>query len=362
MPRTVKILPSRRRRQPDWLIEARAALRDTLVLLREFRRPLLMFFLVFIVGGWVYHLLARTAGAPVGSLAEATFLVLSMTFLQANADFPNVWYLQVFFFLMPVIGLAVLGTGVADFAALLFNRRQRGEAWQVALADSFSGHVVVCGLGHLGQRIVSELHQLGYHVVCLERDPQADRLKAVEELNVPLIRNDARSREAMLRAGVDRAEAIIICTNDDLLNLQISMLARELNPKIRVVMRLYDEDFGRQVREKFDVEAVFSTSAIAAPAFAGAATQTDIAMSFALGREVLNASRLTLTTQSPLLGRTISQLEQEWDVTAVRHKRGDKIDLHPAHDIVLQAGDEIVLFASLTTLHTLARQNNHGGQ
>jgi Trk K+ transport system NAD-binding subunit len=360
MPRPVKMLPSRRQRQPAWLIESRAALRDTVVLLREFRRPLVTFFLVFFTGGGLYHLLAANAGEPVGSLAEATFLVLSMTFLQANADFPDVWYLQAFFFLMPVIGLAVLGTGLADFAALLFNRRQRGEAWQVALADSFSGHVVVCGLGHLGLRIVSELHQLGYQVVCLERDPQAERSKAVEDLNVPLIRSDARSREAMLKAGVGRAEAIIICTNDDLLNLQIGMLARELNARIRVVMRLYDEDFGRQVRDKFDVEAVFSTSAIAAPAFAGAATQTDIAMSFALGREVLNASRLTLSARSPLLGKTIGQLEQEWDLTAVRHKRGDQIDLHPAHSISLQPGDELVVFASLNTLHQLARQNNHG--
>ena len=360
MPRQLVMLPSRRRRQPPWLIQTRAAARDTIVLLREFRRPLLAFLAVFVVGGWLYHTLARLAGAPVGSLAEATFLILSMTFLQANADFPDVWYLQLFFFLMPVIGLAVLGTGVADFGALLFNRKQRGEAWQVALADSFSGHVVVCGLGHLGLRIVSELHQLGYQVVCLERDPQADRLKSVDDMSVPLLKTDARSREAMLKAGVDRAEAVIICTNDDLLNLQIGMLAREVNPRIRVVMRLYDEDFGRQVRDKFDVEAVFSTSAIAAPAFAGAATQTDIAMSFTLGREVLNASRLTVSPRSPLLGKTIGQLEQEKDLTVVRHKRDNKIDLHPLHTIALAAGDELVIFASLSTLHQLARQNNGG--
>jgi len=73
MPQPVKMFPSRRQRQPAWLIESRAALRDTVVLLREFRRPLVTFFLVFFTGGGLYHLLAANAGEPVGSLAEATF-------------------------------------------------------------------------------------------------------------------------------------------------------------------------------------------------------------------------------------------------------------------------------------------------
>ena len=60
-----------------------------------------------------------------------------------------------------------------------------------------------------------------------------------------------------------------------------------------------------------------------------------------------------------MIGKTIAQLEQEWDLTVVRHRRGEKTDLHPAHDIVAQSGDELVMFASLNTLHQLARKNNH---
>lgn len=349
--------PRSRRKSPAWAIRLNATLRDTVVLLREFRLPLLGFGLLLLLGGWAYRTLSALAGAPTESFAEATFLILSMIFLQANADFPNVWYLQAFFFAMPVLGLGALGAGVADFGALLFNRQQRGEAWQVALADSFSGHVVVCGLGHLGLRIVRELHQFGYNVICIERSPVAERVWQVQDWNVPVLTQDARSREAMLKAGLDRAESIVICTNDDLLNLQIGMMARDVNPDIRVVMRLYDEDFARQVRQKFQIDAVLSTSAIAAPAFAGAATQTDIAHSFALGSEVLNASRLTVARRSPLIGKSIPQLEAERDLTVVRHCRGERTDLHPSPDIILQAGDELVMFASLSTLHQLAREN-----
>ena len=148
----------------------RSDLRDTLVLFGQFRGALITFSLAVIGGGWLYFSLARRAGeARPSSIAEAIFLVLSMIFLQANADFPNVWPLQIFFFLMPVLGLGILSRGAADFGVLLFNRRARGEAWQVAVAATYSNHIVIVGLDHLGFRIARALHDLGESFIAIDR-------------------------------------------------------------------------------------------------------------------------------------------------------------------------------------------------
>src|SRR5688500_15259303 len=143
-----------RRRPPRWYHSLSDNVRETLVLLRQFRGVLLLFSLTVIGGGWLYFILSQsTQETHPTSLPEAVFLVLSMTFLQANAEFPGVWYLQIFFFVMPALGLSILSQGAADFGVLLFNRRARGEAWQVAVAETFHDHIVVVGLGHLGFRI-----------------------------------------------------------------------------------------------------------------------------------------------------------------------------------------------------------------
>jgi hypothetical protein len=84
---------------------------------------------------------------------EAIFLVLAMIFLQANTPFPDPWYLQMFFFIMPVVGLAWLGAGAANLGVKLFNRSARGQEWEVALASLYSDHVIVCGVGKLGRVI-----------------------------------------------------------------------------------------------------------------------------------------------------------------------------------------------------------------
>ncbi len=201
----------------------RASLRDTLVLLREFRGALLVLATTLIFGGILYHILAIRAGLETGSYAESLFIVLSMIFFQASIDFPDAWYLQIFFFVMPVIGLAILGRGAADFGVLLFNRQARGEAWQVAVASTNSNHIVLIGVGHLGFRVARELHNMGEDTVAIERDPDAHLIGAVEEFGFPIIAGDATRPDVLRKAGVERAAAVVMCTSTDVINLQIAL-------------------------------------------------------------------------------------------------------------------------------------------
>ena len=110
----------------------RAGLRDTWIVLRQFRRPLLIFFGVVVAAALLYRALAAAAhmsdpAIDVPSFMEAFYLMLSMIFLQANvSQFPELWYLEVFFFAMPVVGLALLGTGVANVGVLVRHKSARG--------------------------------------------------------------------------------------------------------------------------------------------------------------------------------------------------------------------------------------------
>lgn len=60
----------------------RAAWRDTMLLLRDFRTPLLWFALLVLGGGGVYAYLAELAGEPVPSLGKAFYLALTMVFFK----------------------------------------------------------------------------------------------------------------------------------------------------------------------------------------------------------------------------------------------------------------------------------------
>src|SRR5512135_1088492 len=138
----------------------KATARDTSLLVGEFREPVLFFVFAMLGMGVLYYFSARQVNEPVGSLAESVYLMLTLTFLQPSGNFPSHPFLQSFFFLMPLIGVATLARGLADFGFLFFNRRGRSKEWEMAVASTFTRHTILVGLGHLGFRVVQKLHEL----------------------------------------------------------------------------------------------------------------------------------------------------------------------------------------------------------
>lgn len=342
--------PARRKR-------LRAALRDTLVLLREFRSALLLFILTLLVGGGAWMALSNSVGEQVG-YAESVYTVLKLVFFAADEPFPVEWYRDLFFFLMPVLGLAILGRGAAEFGVLLFNRQSRESQWEVAVASTLRNHIVICGLGHLGIRVVRELISLGEdNVAVLDNDPAAARAEECKSYNIPVITGDGSQVKTLLDAGVDKADAFIVCTNNDLLNLQIALTVREVNPGVRLIVRIFDDVMGRRLADQLGFDNVFSGSALAAPFFAGAGMGTDVTQTFYVEDEVMNMSRLRVRPNSALVGATVGDLERDVDLSVVLHQRDSEVDLHPNPEVTLAEGDLMVVFTNLAGLAELRELN-----
>jgi len=125
----------------------RASFRDTSLLFREFRTPLLLFLITMLGGGALYQTVATQVGEPLGNFSEAVYLVLSLSFLQPSGDFPSHPFLEAFYFVMPLIGIGILAQGLADFGIMLFNRRTRSKEWEMAIASTFQDHTILVGLG-----------------------------------------------------------------------------------------------------------------------------------------------------------------------------------------------------------------------
>jgi Trk K+ transport system NAD-binding subunit len=341
----------------SWKRYLLATWRDTSVLLREFRIPLLWFAASILVGGLILKQLYTHSQVPGLSYSEAVYAVFSMIFFDPSIPLPHQWYLQTFFFIMPLIGLGLITQGVVRFGVMLFNKRARKEQWQVAIASTYKDHVIVAGLGRLGFRIVQQLLNYGEGVVGIEIDPKTEFVARVLDLQVPVVSGDATRPNILEQAGIKRACSIITCTENDLTNLEIALVARELQPDIRVVLRMFDDDMAPKVARGFDIPVAFSTSALSAPAFAAAAMRGDIQNAFYIGDQVLNVSELTINPQSTLVGQKIGDLEQSLDMSVIAQRRAANVDLHPKSDVAIQAGDQICVFASLDVLNRLSHMN-----
>ncbi|MCA9976562.1 MAG: NAD-binding protein, partial [Anaerolineales bacterium] len=333
------------KRQPRWRRYLRAQLRDLRVLFQESGKALLLFFLILLIGAFLFHtiyLYPETNQHPTFSQAlHATFALI---FFEIVLPFPpDPWYVQFLYFVVPVLGLATIADGVLRFGTALLNKQSRGQAWQVAMASTYKNHIIVCGVGKIGYRVIQELLKFERDVVAIEMNENGRFVEKTKSLGIPLIIANARRSENIIKAGVRQADAIIPCTNDELANLDIALDARDINPDIKVVMRMFDDDLARRVENGFGIHTAFSASAVSAPIFAAAAMRVNVKHSFYVGDDLLNVSEIIITEQSQLVGWTVEKLSLELDLSVIFYQSGELSDMHADPHRELHPGDKILV-------------------
>lgn len=335
-----------------WKRHFSAQYRDLRILLRQFFWSILGFNLLIAIGGWALH---KYHSPPV-DYWQGCYAVFTLIFFQPELDFPGPDEpgLRLMFFLVPLVGLGFLAEGLLRFGVLLFNKSMRGEKWQVVLASTYSNHIILCGLGHVGFRIAQELYQLGEDFVCVAHESKFT--EQIRRLEVPVLLGDARDELLMDSLNVDKARAIIIATDDDLANLETAINARSRNPNIRIVVRMFDGGLASKVQTAFGIHMAFSTSQLSAPAVALAAVDKRVMHSFYVGDELLNVVELAVEPGSRYVGKSLEDFESDNQVTVVVHRRQEAIQPHPPASVVLQAEDTLTLLCSVRTLGELSRQ------
>jgi Trk K+ transport system NAD-binding subunit len=332
--------PAHKKRNGTFSRSWRASLRDTSLLLREFRDPLLMFLVAIVGAGLLYFFLAQYYHEPTDGPVEAIYLVLTATFLQPLGTFPHAPVLQLIHFIMPLVGVGTLAHGLADFGMLFFNRQARGKEWEMAVASTFNNHIILVGLGHLGFRVASQLHDMEQEVVAIELSPSAELVAHTRKLDIPVLPGDGTKEDLLEAAGVDRARAIILCTQNDSLNLQMAVKARGMNPRIHVVIRIFDDDFAAALQKQFGFNAISATG-IASPVFAATAAGANITPPIIVEGNPLCFGTVEFEPCSAANGKTFDDLEQIYHISVVMLRRKDSLEWHPSSYEKVLEGDVV---------------------
>ncbi len=132
---------------------------------------------------------------------------------------------------------------------------------------ALSGHVIVCGLHDVGLRIVEQLQAAGETVIVVDDDPNPRLLRITPTSAWRTLPASAQRASTLRSAGIDRAVAIVCVVPDELRNLEIALLARSLQPDLRVVVQLTNQAVGRAVARVTGAGTVLDVATLAAPSF-----------------------------------------------------------------------------------------------
>jgi voltage-gated potassium channel len=322
------------------------------VLLNEFRT----FFIVFIGSVTLSTALLFSFYPPEIeklSLGYATHSTLCIMFFNSPIKFVDDWRISWLFFVLPFLGLATIAQGVVNLSNVLFLQKRNSPEWQKMLAKSFENHSIVCGLGNVGVRVVEHLVKFGEPVVVIEKDPESRFTNEMVAYQVPVLQGDARDLQMLEMANIGKAKALLAVTDNDLVNLETVLTARDYNPNIRVVMRMFDQKLAKQIEKTLGIKNTYSSSARSARLFAQAAISGDILDSFEFAGTVINAVQLVLESGMDLVGQTIDDVRQH-EVTVLLHEKATgELDWNPSPSNTLNVGDKLLIMTDRDGINRL---------
>lgn len=98
-------------------------------------------------------------------------------------------------------------------------------------------HVIICGYGKYGKEAVQHLRKHQVPFVIIDNNPvEIENIQKNDE-KLLYVEDDATHDEALLNAGIERAQALVSTLPDDSENVFTVLTARQLNPKINIISR-----------------------------------------------------------------------------------------------------------------------------
>jgi len=335
---------------------------------RALRIVLGLGFLLLVISTLVLHFAYHSPhGHGQLSLLDAVYFTVETVATVGFGDFSfatQPHWVEAFGIALIVAGTTLVTTLFALLTNALVSRRI-AQSLGHAKIPGMRGHVVMVGLGSIGMEVLDGLLRRGREVVVVERDEGNRYLSEVRRRGVPLVLGDATLGPTLEAVNLGRAAAVAIVTSDDLTNIETGLAVRDrLGERwfeVPVVLRVFDRQLGRRLEESFAFRHVWSTVALAAPWFVGAALGLDVLFSFYVGSHPFLIARLPIADGGGLEGLKMSDLSAGIRVVAIaRAGEHGTLEHPPRRDTRLAAGDDAYLAGPYEELLAVLRRERMG--
>lgn len=209
----------------------------------------------------------------------------------------------------------------------------------LVIYDTNYNPVLILGGGNVGYSAACALKKKGVSFHVIDRDPSL--LGRMSQVADQVFTGNAADRDIMMKAGLAEAPSVLISTNDDAMNIYLSVYCRRLNPELRIVSRITHER---------NLEAIHRAGADFVLSYAklGAATVTAILQDrelFMLGEGV---DMFLAPVPRSMVGKTLgeSAIGAKTGLNVIAIQKKERIVTNPPADMILEADAEFVMIGN----------------
>jgi len=114
--------------------------------------------------------------------------------------------------------------------------------------EKLSNHVMICGYGRNGRQAVKTFQAHGVPFVVIENELDLVHKIREEDPGVLVIEGDATDDSVIIKAGINRAVALITTLPKDADNLFVVLTARDINKNLNIISRASDDRSEHKLR------------------------------------------------------------------------------------------------------------------
>ncbi len=184
------------------------------------------------------------------SFLDALFMtVISMSTVGYGTIHPLSPWGKIFSMIFILVSLGVVGYFISQITQNFLKREFGsflGQYNRNLKRKKMKNHVIVCGYGRNGNQVVKELIAYKEKIVVIDSNHDLIVNRNLERTD--FIEGDATVDDVLIKAGVQKAAALITALPDDAENLYVVLSARALNPDLKIISRASNEGAEKKLR------------------------------------------------------------------------------------------------------------------
>jgi Trk K+ transport system NAD-binding subunit len=254
------------------------------------------------------------------------------------------WGLQLFALGLTIAGTAFVGVLYALLTEALLSSKFQFAKQRPPIPEK--AHVVLIGLGRVGQRVAKILQEFNQPLVGISLNPDFD-LTILPQM--PLLVGNLN--EALAKANVATAKSVVVATDDEIVNLEAALAIRSVNPTAKLAIRTQGRSLSQHLAQILPDAQILSAYAVSAEAFAGAAFGENILSLFRLNQQTILTTEYQIEESDTLHGLLLADIAYGYGLVPIWYQQPSYPPrFMPSDYIQLAVGDRLIVLATIDGL------------
>ncbi|MBM2814477.1 MAG: TrkA-N domain protein [Ignavibacteria bacterium] len=321
--------------------------------------PAIILLVVLIVGTVGYGIIWHSSNPTFIDQLYMTFITITTIGFQEIHPLDTTG--RIFTIIIAVSGIGSLFyllSIIMENLVIIQLSNVKSEKKAMKKISELTNHIILVGFGRVGSLAASELSDANVPFVIIETSLE-DRTSIIDECDYIAIEGDATEDKVLLKAGIDRAKAVIVATGDHAITLYVVLSARVLNPKIFIIARC-DDDTSVEKLKRAGADRIVNPYSIGGQRLAGEAMNPNMYdffdQSFSPGENNLNFKNIILPDGSVWIDKTMKEINirKHTGATVLGVYRHGIPHLNPPSDFKLKRADQLITVGTAEQIEKLS--------